>query len=127
MTSAFATIYLVLPILIYNVFWTLIVTVPFCILLFILSFHFERSKLAEAHNSFESESIQVVDTGMASLRIFINVFPLVFLWATTLIPIPILNSQELFLPALLMAGILLGGIDFETLGESMARFLFTRL
>jgi hypothetical protein len=122
----FIVIYLLLPTIIYGAFWTIIFTFPVCLLMFILGHHSERKKLTKKHKQPVPEELHIVEAEGFGLIIFGNAVPLILLWLITLIPIQILQDQELMLPSLILFGIFMGGGNFEILGESTAKFLFFR-
>ena len=110
----------------YGVFWTIIFTFPSCILFFILSYHFERKKLIKKHEHSLPGKLHIVEANPFGLVILGSTIPLIILWLLTFIPIELFPSQELMLPTLIIAGVVIGGSNFEILGEFTARFLFTR-
>jgi hypothetical protein len=125
-TVFFTAIYLFLPTIIYGAFWTIILTFPFCTLFFILSYRFEKKNLTKKHKHPIPKEVHIVESERFGLIILANALPLIILWLLTLIPIPILQDQELMLPSLVVVGFFFGGSNFEILGESAARFLLFR-
>jgi hypothetical protein len=122
----FSAIYLLLPAIIYGAFWAIILIFPACPLLFILSYHFERKNLTKKYKHSVPNELHIVGAEHFRLLIFGNVAPLIMIWLLTLLPFPILQSQELMLTPLIVLGILCGSSNFEILGESTARFFFIR-
>ena len=125
-TVFFTAIYLFLLPIIYGAFWTIILTFPVCLLMFILGHHSEQKKLTKKHKQPVPEELHIVEPELFDLIIFGNALILFLIWLLTLIPIPILEDQELMLAPLSIVGIFFGGSNLEILGESTARFLFIR-